>query len=233
MKQFFERLLRFARNDVLSDHCFAYPMCSQRQYFGVELKMILPIFLFLLAYVTGSLSSAIIVCKVMGLPDPRKEGSKNPGATNVLRLGGKKAAVITLLGDVLKGVVPILIARFLGVEGFFLGLIGLGAFLGHLFPIFFKFQGGKGVATSLGVVLAVSPLIGLLVVITWVLIAAIFKYSSLAALVSALLAPFYFLILNQKELFLPFLLIALILIARHYENIKRLISGTETKIKLK
>ena len=134
-----------------------------------------------LAYLLGSVSTAIIVCKLMGLPDPRTEGSGNPGATNVLRVGGKKAAAITLFGDTLKGLLPVLIARAFTSDPLILGLVGLAAFLGHLYPVFFGFKGGKGVATMLGVLFGYSWWVGLATAATWLIVAKVFKVSSLSA----------------------------------------------------
>ena len=139
---------------------------------------ILDIILIIIAYLIGSLSSAIIVCKLMGLPDPRGEGSGNPGATNVLRFGGKKAAAITLLGDTLKGLLPVLLAKYLDITILGIALVGLAAFLGHLYPIFFEFKGGKGVATMLGVLFGFSWWIGLATAGTWLFVAKILKISS-------------------------------------------------------
>jgi glycerol-3-phosphate acyltransferase PlsY len=144
-----------------------------------------------LAYLTGSVSSAIIVCKMMGLADPRENGSGNPGATNVMRIGGKKAAAITLAGDALKGLLPVLLAKALAVDSLILSLVVFAAFLGHLYPIFFGFKGGKGVATSFGVTLGVTWWLGLAVSGTWLLVYKVGKISSLAALVAATLTPLY------------------------------------------
>jgi len=142
------------------------------------------------AYLIGSISTAIIVCRLMGLPDPREGGSGNPGATNVLRIGGekgKKAAAITLLGDSLKGLIPVLVAQGMGLEPLWIVLVGFMAFIGHLYPVFFKFQGGKGVATMLGVMFGLSLPIGLAVAGTWLFVAKVLKISSLSALIAALL----------------------------------------------
>jgi glycerol-3-phosphate acyltransferase PlsY len=186
------------------------------------------------AYFLGSLSSAVIVSKISGLPDPREQGSKNPGATNVLRLGGKKAAAITLAGDALKGLLPVLVAKYLGVQPEILAAVGLAAFLGHLYPIFFKFKGGKGVATALGVLSGFSGWVGLAVLATWVFTAWVTRYSSLAALVAASLAPVYvWLLLGQSStspLIGASIAMTLILISRHRANIERLIKGEESKI---
>lgn len=185
--------------------------------------------LIVFAYLMGSISSAIIVCRCMGLPDPRGQGSGNPGATNVMRIGGKKAAAITLAGDMLKGLLPVLAAKLLGVSPLILALVGLGAFLGHLYPVFFNFKGGKGVATSFGVLLGYSWLLGLGVAATWLSVFKISKISSLSALVAALLAPFYiWMISGQTELIAAGALISIWLIYRHKSNIKKLLEGTES-----
>ncbi len=145
----------------------------------------------IIAYLIGSISTAIVTCKLMGLPDPRKQGSGNPGATNVLRFGGKKAAIITLIGDMVKGVLPVLLAKWYGLDTMGLGLVAFAVFFGHLFPIFFRFQGGKGVATAFGCLIALSWPLGVSLGITWLIIAMVFRYSSLAAILAALLAPVY------------------------------------------
>ncbi|MGZ0077982.1 glycerol-3-phosphate 1-O-acyltransferase PlsY [Methylomonas sp. YC3] len=182
-----------------------------------------------LAYLTGSVSSAIIVCKMMGLADPRENGSGNPGATNVMRIGGKKAAAITLLGDALKGLLPVLLAKALAVDTLVLSLVVFAAFLGHLYPIFFEFKGGKGVATSLGVTLGVAWLLGLVVAATWFVVYKIGKISSLAALVAATLTPLYvWLIVGDVKLIITFTVISLILLWRHKSNIQRLLAGQES-----
>ena len=185
-------------------------------------------------YLLGSVSSAVLVSKLMGLPDPRQSGSGNPGATNVLRLGNKSAAALTLLGDVLKGVLPVLIAKYLDADTTGIALAGLGAFLGHLFPVFFGFAGGKGVATSLGIFLALNPLIAGSQVALWALMALVFRYSSLAALVTALATP----ILLSWQMDDPVLTgfgitLAALLVFRHRANIVRLVQGNESKIQLK
>ena len=184
-----------------------------------------------LGYLLGSVSSAIVLARLMGLTDPRLTGSGNPGATNILRYGGKTLAALTLLGDVLKGVVPVVIARALTDEPLVLALTAFGAFLGHLYPVFFGFQGGKGVATALGVLLALSPWLGLALVVTWVLVALISRYSSLSALLAALLAPFYaWWLLPGWPYLLVTTAIAALLIWRHRGNIQRLLAGQEAKI---
>lgn len=184
----------------------------------------------IIAYLFGSISSAIVVCKIMGLPDPRTEGSRNPGATNVLRIGGKKAAIITLIGDVLKGVIPVLAAKWYGFDTLSLSLITFAAFLGHLYPIFFGFQGGKGVATAFGCVITLAWPVGVALALTWFLVAILFRYSSLAALVAALLSPFYMWYLTNWDFTIMASLISVLLIYRHKENIRKLLAGKETKI---
>jgi glycerol-3-phosphate acyltransferase PlsY len=185
----------------------------------------------LAGYLLGSISSAVLVSRLMNLPDPRSEGSGNPGATNVLRLGNKPAAALTLAGDVLKGVIPVLIANWLSDNTLVVALAGAGAFLGHLFPVFFAFKGGKGVATALGVFVAVSPPLALALVLTWLTIAVIFRYSSLAALASAISAPAWaWWIIREPAYAVLALVLGLILVWRHRENIRRLTNGTESRI---
>lgn len=187
--------------------------------------------LIIAAYLMGSMASAIIVCKLMGLPDPRTGGSGNPGATNVLRQGGKKAAAITLLGDVLKGVVPVIIAHLLEVSALAMALVVMAAFLGHLLPVFFVFKGGKGVATAFGAMIALSPWLGGAVLLTWLAMAFIFRYSSLSALTAALLAPAYtYLLALPQEQVIAITAMSLILISRHHSNIRNLLTGKESKI---
>jgi glycerol-3-phosphate acyltransferase PlsY len=184
-----------------------------------------------LAYLLGSLSSAVIVSKLSGLPDPREQGSKNPGATNVLRLGGKKAAAITLVGDALKGLLPVLLAKAMGAEAAAIGAVGLAAFIGHLFPVFFGFKGGKGVATALGVLSGFSWLLGLAVLGTWIATAYVTRFSSLSALVAAALAPVYlWFILDSAVLTGAASAMSVLLIIRHRANIQRLLKGEESRI---
>lgn len=181
------------------------------------------------AYLVGSVSSAIIVCHLMGLEDPRQHGSGNPGATNVMRIGGKKAAAITLLGDALKGFIPVLTAKILGVDTMILSFVVFAAFLGHLYPIFFGFKGGKGVATTLGVTLGVTWLLGSIVAGTWFIVYKISKISSLSALVAAVLTPAYvWFITSDLYLLTIFILISIILLWRHKSNIQRLLKGEES-----
>lgn len=181
------------------------------------------------SYLAGSVSAAIIVCKLLAYPDPRGNGSNNPGATNVLRIAGKGPAILTLAGDVAKGVIPILVGKALGVEGYALGLMGLSAFLGHLFPVFFNFQGGKGVATAVGVITAINWAIGLSLLGIWLLVAVIFRYSSLAALVAAASAPILIYFWDRPLLYPAVVMVAL-LFYRHKANIQALLEGSESKI---
>ncbi|MDH5446262.1 MAG: glycerol-3-phosphate 1-O-acyltransferase PlsY [Gammaproteobacteria bacterium] len=187
--------------------------------------------LILIAYLLGSISAAIIVCKLMGLPDPRSEGSGNPGATNVLRVGGKKAAAITLFGDTLKGLLPVLIAWALTSDPLIIGLVGIAAFIGHLYPVFFGFKGGKGVATMLGVLFGYHWLAGAATGLTWLVIAKVFKISSLSALIATALAPIYiWFIMGHQELVIITAVMTVILFIRHRSNIQNLLSGAEGKI---
>jgi glycerol-3-phosphate acyltransferase PlsY len=188
------------------------------------------------AYLIGSLSFAVIVSRVMGLADPRTYGSGNPGATNVLRTGNRAAAVVTLALDALKGYVPVLAAIVLaehhGIGGpITIALAGLAAFLGHLWPVFFRFQGGKGVATAAGVLFGFNPLLGLATLATWVIVAAFFRYSSLASLAAAAFAPFYQLLIWEADVFaLAIFVMSLLLVWRHAANISKLIAGTESRL---
>lgn len=192
---------------------------------------ILDYILIIASYLIGSLSSAIIVCKIMGLPDPRGEGSGNPGATNVLRFGGKKAAAITLAGDMIKGLIPVLIAKYMEISVLGIALVGLAAFLGHLYPVFFQFKGGKGVATMLGVLFGFSWWVGLATAGTWLFMAKIVKISSLSALISTVLAPVYvWLWYGNIEAITVTAVMTVILFWRHRSNIQNLISGKEGKI---
>lgn len=192
--------------------------------------MLMLIIFCLLAYAIGSLSSAVMVCRLANLPDPRTSGSKNPGTTNVLRLGSKKAAIATLVGDVLKGVIPVLIAVHTNPMAWFVGPVMLAAFLGHLYPMFFGFKGGKGVATAVGTLLALSLPVGLLTVATWVIVVYSFRISSVAALVAALLAPLYTILLLNAQYAIPIFIMSVFLVWRHRANINRLLQGIEPKI---
>lgn len=192
----------------------------------------LEVILILSGYLAGSLSAAIITCRLMGLPDPRTLGSKNPGATNVLRVGGKKAAAITLFGDAIKGVIPVAAAQLMQQPPLILSLVALAAFLGHLYPVFFNFRGGKGVATFLGVLLAMTWQVGLATIATWLVMARLFKISSLSAITASVLTPFYMWWLRpEKEFIIVSIIISVLLLWRHRSNIRNLISGEEDKIR--
>jgi glycerol-3-phosphate acyltransferase PlsY len=193
--------------------------------------MMIDILLVAGGYLLGSISTAIIVCKLMGLPDPRTEGSRNPGATNVARLGGKKAAALTLIGDMLKGLIPVLIAHALHASPTVLAATALAAFLGHLYPVFFGFQGGKGVATALGVIYGLYWPVGLFTTGIWLAMAVVFRYSSLAALTAILLTPLGFLWLKPDlPIIIAMLIMTVILYWRHRSNIANLLNGKEGKI---
>jgi len=204
------------------------------------MQMLAPLLAAVVAYLIGSLSFAVIVSRLMGLKDPRTFGSKNPGATNVLRSGSKAAAIVTLLLDALKGLLPVLAVKLwgkpYGMEEGTMALAGLGAFLGHLWPVFFKFKGGKGVATFIGVVFGISWILGLGTAATWLIIAFFFRYSSLASLVAAVFAPVYYLLGNrvawyaEASIALALAAMAMLLGYRHRENISRLLKGTESRL---
>lgn len=184
------------------------------------------------AYLLGSISSAIVVCKLMGYDDPRQGGSGNPGATNVKRLYGNKPAAITLLGDMLKGVLPVVAAQAAGLSAEWVMWVGFAAFIGHLYPLFFGFKGGKGVATMLGVMFGLSLPIGLAVGGTWLFVAKVLKISSASALVATALAPLYIYFLSGEMSWVWLTaVITLILFWRHKGNIERLLKGEEGKIK--
>ncbi len=186
------------------------------------------------AYLMGSIASAVVVARLMGLPDPRTQGSGNPGATNVLRLGGKKAAALTLLGDVLKGVIPVLAARLAGLPETGVALVALAAFLGHLYPVFFGFKGGKGVATAFGVLVAGVPLLGLAILATWLAVAFATRISSLSALTAAALAPLYAHWLGLALVWtVVSAVIAVLVFWRHRSNIRNLLAGREERIDLR
>lgn len=205
-----------------------------------SLSAFYPLLATVAAYLIGSLSFAVIVSRVMGLNDPRTYGSKNPGATNVLRSGSKAAAVVTLLLDALKGWLPVVLVKWFGTA-YGLGdgtvaLVGLAAFLGHLFPVFFRFVGGKGVATALGVLVGISPILGLGAGLTWLIIAYFFRFSSLASLAAAVFAPVYYVFGDgvawpmDKFILIAVAIMSGLLIWRHAENISRLIKGTESRL---
>jgi len=204
------------------------------------LEFAYPLLATVAAYLIGSLSFAVLVSRVMGLNDPRTYGSKNPGATNVLRSGNKAAAVVTLLLDALKGWLPVVAVAWWG-EPYGLGdgtvaLVGLAAFLGHLFPVFFRFQGGKGVATAAGVIIGFQPWLGLAALLTWVIVAYFFRYSSLASIVTAVFAPAFYLFGDRVAwnapgvVVLSLAVMGVLLVWRHADNINRLIAGKESKL---
>lgn len=193
----------------------------------------MPYLLPVLAYLIGSVSSAILIARLFRLTDPRSVGSGNPGATNILRQGNKTAALLTLLGDVLKGVLPVLVARLLTADPVILALVGGAAFIGHVFPVFFRFHGGKGVATGLGVYLALSWPAGLSLVACWLLVAAAFRYSSLAAIVTAALSPLIAAYWMPHPAYIVMaVVVAAVLLWRHKANFQRLVRGEEDKIRL-
>ncbi|MDR9827149.1 glycerol-3-phosphate 1-O-acyltransferase PlsY [Vibrio sp. FNV 38] len=181
------------------------------------------------AYLLGSISSAVLICRLLGLPDPRTKGSNNPGATNVLRLGGKKAALSVLLCDMLKGTIPVWSSYFLQIDSLMLGLVAIAACLGHMYPIFFHFKGGKGVATALGALAPIGLDLTGLVILTWLVIALLFRYSSLAAIVTVLLAPCYTWLIKPQYT-LPVAMLCCLIVLRHHQNIRRLFEGTEPKV---
>jgi len=192
----------------------------------------LPITIIIGAYLIGSLSSAIVLCKLAGLPDPRTQGSGNPGATNVLRFGGKKLAATVLIIDVLKGVLPVIAAKLFGLDQTWVTATAFAAFIGHLYPVFFQFKGGKGVATALGGFLALSPLLAGAILLTWLTVFAVSRISSLSAIVAASLGPVYSLwLIDSIHARWIILVIAILLILRHRGNIERLLVGEETKSK--
>ena len=204
------------------------------------MSIVYPALAVLAAYLLGSLSFAVIVSRVMGLSDPRTFGSKNPGATNVLRSGSKAAAVVTLLLDAAKGWLPVVLVRWFGapygLEEGTQAMVGLAAFLGHLWPVFFRFAGGKGVATALGVLLGFSGWLGLATMLTWVIVAFFFRFSSLASLASAVFAPMFYLLgggvvwYAERSITVAIVAMSALLFWRHKEHIGRLIQGTESRL---
>jgi len=197
------------------------------------LDTIFGVVLVVAGYLCGSLASAVIVCRIMKLPDPREGGSGNPGATNVLRLAGKVPAALTLLGDMLKGFVPVALAHLLGLPPAVVAATAVAAVVGHLYPVFFRFKGGKGVATTFGAVAGMAFPVALFMAAVWVLVAIVTRYSSLAALCAAAAAPLFALVfLRVGVYFLALLVIAALLFYRHRENIARLRAGTESEIQI-
>jgi len=200
----------------------------------VESLSVIAIVLIIAAYLLGSFSSAIALSRTMGFEDPRSQGSRNPGATNVLRIAGKKAAALTLFGDLLKGLLPVLLARFLLGNDLAVALVGFAAFIGHCYPVWYRFEGGKGVATAIGFLLGFDWLLGLIVVAVWLLVAKVFKLSSLAALIAfATLPALHAWLGGDAWVTALFILLDLILIWRHRGNIRRLVRGEEPASRIK
>ena len=195
--------------------------------------MINQLLIILFAYLVGSVSSGIIVSQIFNLPDPRTIGSKNPGATNVMRSGNKKAAIFTLLGDLLKAILVLTLAEYLGFNDLIIVCVALAVLIGHIYPIFYKFQGGKGVATAIGILIALNFKLALIVASIWLLVFGIWRYSSLAAIVAAISAPIIaiFILRDQSLYCIAFTLITIIILIKHKANVKKLLSGTELKFK--
>lgn len=188
--------------------------------------------LIILGYFSGSICSAILVCRICGLPDPREGGSKNPGATNVLRLHGKKYAAMVFVGDMLKGTIPVLIGHLFGLSPAYLGWISLACVLGHVFPVFFEFKGGKGVATALGCYFGINFLFGVMCLLVWMFMVLWKRYSSLASITMVLAAPFISMFMvHIHALFVPLLAISALILFKHKENIERLMKGEESLVK--
>ena len=195
--------------------------------------MINQLLIILFAYLVGSVSSGIIVSQIFNLPDPRTIGSKNPGATNVMRSGNKKAAIFTLLGDLLKAILVLTLAEYLGFNDLIIVCVALAVLIGHIYPIFYKFQGGKGVATAIGILIALNFKLALIVASIWLLVFGIWRYSSLAAILAAISAPIIaiFIFRDQSLYCFAFSFITIIILFKHQGNIKKLLSGTELKFK--
>lgn len=196
---------------------------------------LIPIIWIVGAYLIGSISFGILISKCFGLADPRTVGSGNPGATNVLRSGKKSAALLTLLGDALKGWLPVWLALQNNMLMWVVSSVGLAVFLGHLYPLYFKFKGGKGVATALGVIFAISPFLGLAAIVTWLVVFAFSRYASLASIIAALLVPVhsYYYLRPYKDYFMLLIVMSVLLIWRHRSNIQKLLNGTESGFKKK
>ena len=190
------------------------------------------VFMLITAYLLGSISSAILVCRLRGLPDPRTQGSGNPGATNVLRIGGASSAVLVLFFDMLKGALPTYIGYKLHIDAISLGLIAIAACLGHIYPVFFDFKGGKGVATAFGAMAPIGEYLCLYLMAVWLVVILISRYSSLASLATAILAPILTSILDDRFT-LPVAMLSLLIVVRHKDNIIRLLKGTEPQFNLK
>jgi glycerol-3-phosphate acyltransferase PlsY len=187
----------------------------------------------IIAYLLGSFSTSIILAKIMKLPDPRTQGSGSAGATNILRTMGRDKAILVLIGDVVKGLIAVLIGRIFGVHGVMLGFVALAAVIGHVFPLYFKFKGGKGVATAIGSIIMLNLWVGIVMIIAWILVAFFSRYASLASMIAVILAPICSLIFGSAHYAFPTLLIAILVIWKHMDNINRLRAGTENKIELK
>ena len=203
------------------------------EFSNIIVYMINQLLIILFAYLVGSVSSGIIVSQIFNLPDPRTIGSKNPGATNVMRSGNKKAAIFTLLGDLLKAILVLAIAEYLGFNDLIIVCVALAVLIGHIYPIFYKFQGGKGVATAIGILFALNFKLALIVASIWLLVFGIWRYSSLAAIVAAISAPIIaiFILRDQSLYCIAFTLITIIILFKHQANIRKLLSGTELKFK--
>jgi glycerol-3-phosphate acyltransferase PlsY len=191
--------------------------------------LLLTLAMVIAAYLIGSISSAILICRFLGLADPRTTGSKNPGATNVLRMSNKLTAISVLFLDIIKGTIPVWSAYFLKIDSLYLGFIGVAVCLGHMYPIFFNFKGGKAVATAFGTLLPIGVTLGALLIFTWLSVVKLTKYSSLAAIVTVLLAPLFVYLLKPLYVY-PTLMLSVLILVRHKANIKRLLTGTESKI---
>ena len=195
------------------------------------MNITLSVLITIAAYLLGSVSTSIVASKLFNFPDPRLNGSKNPGTTNVLRLGGKLPAAFTLLGDMLKGLIPVVVAKAVGLDDIWILSVALAAIIGHMFPIFYGFKGGKGVATAMGIYLGLNPIVGLAVLATWLSAAFAFNISSVAAMIAVLFAPFYFfLVTHSGVLGFGLLIMTALVYWKHIPNIQKLLMGTESHI---
>lgn len=190
------------------------------------------IIMIVVGYLLGSINTGILVAKYLKFPDPRTGGSGNAGANNMLRMAGKNAALITLIGDALKGFLAVAIARLVGVHGFTLGVVAIAAMIGHIYPLFFKFKGGKGVATAIGGILAINFLTGLIAVIAWIIVLLVFRFASLASIAAIICAPLFAAFVHGGY-YVALLIMAAIVIWRHWDNIDRLMKHQEDKVDLK